>query len=67
MINSHQPEVVRSYEKWLLYLKMKNKDLPKLAECKHGTVYKKNANTSWRMQKKSKDQNAKILEAAYSK
>lgn len=36
-----------------------NKDLQKLAECKHGTVYKKNGNTSGRTQKNQKTKMSK--------
>ena len=45
MINCRQPEVVCSYEKYLLHLKKtKNKELQKLTEYEHGTSYEKNAN-----------------------
>ena len=53
-------------------MKAKNKELQKLAEYEHGTSNKKNANEEqyggWKQKtKKSEDQDAKILEVAYSK
>ena len=68
MINCRQPEVVCSYEKYLLHLKKtKNKELQKLTKYEHGTSYEKNANEEQHGRCKSEDQGAKILKVAYSK